>query len=114
MSDSGARAERQAKHDLEASGFVCMKAGGSLGVFDLLAFSEQGVRGVQVKRDDRYGGSGANVYPAMVERMREEMAALPLPPGMTGELWVMGKVKNKLAWLRQEVLVRGGQLGGGG
>ena len=105
MSDSGARAERQAKHDLEAAGYVVTKSGGSLGVFDIIAFNRQGWRCIQVKRDT--GGFGIEARPGARERMREEMADLPLPPGTTAELWSLGKVKNKLTWLRQEVLVTG-------
>ena len=103
MSDSGARAERRAKRDLERAGYVVTKAGASLGVFDLLAFNATGIRGIQVKRDQ----TGGRTYPLAVERMREEMAALPMPPNMTGELWIERKVRNRLVWVRQEVLVRG-------
>ena len=103
MPDTGSRAERRAKRQLEAVGYAVTKSGGSLGVFDLLAFCEGGIRGIQVKRDQ----DGRHTYPAAVERMREEMAALPLPPNMTGELWVEKKLRNRLVWVRQETLVRG-------
>ena len=99
----GADSERRAKKKLEDAGYICVKAGASLGVYDLLAFNETGIRGIQVKRDQ----TGGRTYPLAVERMREEMAALPMPPNMTGELWVERKVGNRLVWVRQEVLVRG-------
>jgi Holliday junction resolvase-like predicted endonuclease len=45
----GSRAERKAIKLLEAAGFVCTKAGGSLGVFDVIALGPNAVRCVQVK-----------------------------------------------------------------
>lgn len=101
----GADSERRARKNLEAAGYVVVKSGGSLGCFDLIAINVLGIRGIQVKRDQH----GTHTYPAAVERMREEMAALPLPSNMTGELWVERLVGHRLQWVRQEVLVQGGQ-----
>ena len=45
----GTRNERRAKRMLEEAGYYCVRAGGSLGLFDLAAFSRGGCRFVQVK-----------------------------------------------------------------
>ena len=45
----GSRAERKAIKVLEADGYVCTKAGGSLGVFDVIALGPNAVRCLQVK-----------------------------------------------------------------
>jgi len=44
----GSRAERKAIKLLEADGYVCTKAGGSLGIFDVIALGPNAVRCVQV------------------------------------------------------------------
>ena len=44
----GSRAERKAIKFLEADGYVCTKAGGSLGVFDVIALGPNAVRCLQV------------------------------------------------------------------
>ena len=43
------RAERRAIRILEAAGYCCTKAGGSLGLFDVIAIGAQDVRCIQVK-----------------------------------------------------------------
>jgi Holliday junction resolvase len=45
----GSRAERRTIKLLEAEGFICTKAGGSLGVFDVIALGANAIRCVQVK-----------------------------------------------------------------
>jgi Holliday junction resolvase len=45
----GSRNEHKAIRILEAAGYNCRRAGGSLGVFDIVAISRQGIRLVQVK-----------------------------------------------------------------
>lgn len=45
----GSRAERKCIRILESAGYVCTKAGGSLGVFDVIALGPADVRAIQVK-----------------------------------------------------------------
>ena len=45
----GSRAERRCIKALEAEGFVCTKAGGSLGVFDVIGIGPASFRAIQVK-----------------------------------------------------------------
>lgn len=73
----GARAERRAIAILEAAGFVCTKAGGSLGVFDVIAISAEGVRCLQVKS----GGQ----YCSAVER--EHLQLVAVPANVSKEIW---------------------------
>ena len=63
----GSRAERKAIKLLEAEGYVCMKAGGSLGVFDVIALGPNAVRCLQVtagsarlSRDERAAIAAGN------------------------------------------------------
>ena len=72
----GARAERRAIRILEAAGYVCTKAGGSLGLFDVIGIGPSDVRCIQVK---------ANEYLSAVER--ESIKALPMPANITREYW---------------------------
>ena len=50
----GTRAERRAMRLLEAAGYSCTKAGGSLGLFDVIAIGPRDVRLVQVKSGGEY------------------------------------------------------------
>ena len=72
----GSRAERRAIRILEAAGYVCTKAGGSLGLFDVIAVGPSDVRCVQVK---------VNEYLSAVER--EQLKALPVPANVSRECW---------------------------
>lgn len=45
----GSRNERKSMAILEAAGYVCMKAGASLGVFDVIGVSATDMIGVQTK-----------------------------------------------------------------
>ena len=45
----GSRAELRCIRILEAAGYCCTKAGGSLGVFDVIALGPTNVRAIQVK-----------------------------------------------------------------
>jgi Holliday junction resolvase len=72
----GARAERRCIRILEAAGYVCTKAGGSLGVFDVIAIGPSDVRCIQVK---------ANEYLSAVERA--QIQDLAVPPNVTREYW---------------------------
>jgi Holliday junction resolvase len=73
----GTRAERRAIAILEAAGYVCTKAGGSLGLFDVVAIGAQDVRCIQVKA----GGE----YLSGIEREQIEM--LTVPANVTRECW---------------------------
>jgi Holliday junction resolvase len=73
----GTRAELKAIRLLEAAGYVCTKAGGSLGLFDVVAIGTHDVRCIQVK------SGGARL--SMIER--EQIAALAVPANVTREYW---------------------------
>lgn len=73
----GNRRERQARTILETAGYHVVKAGGSLGVFDLVALGPQGARLVQVKSNEK---------PRPAERERLEL--FPRLPYCSKELWV--------------------------
>ena len=73
----GARAERRAMKILEAAGYVCTKAGASLGLFDVVAIGPVDVRLLQVKSGTaRLSG---------VER--EAIQALKVAPNVSREYW---------------------------
>ena len=72
----GARGELKARKRLEAQGYHVIKAGGSLGCFDLVALGAAGVRCVQVK---------CNGYASTAERAA--MAAVALPANCSREIW---------------------------
>jgi Holliday junction resolvase-like predicted endonuclease len=75
----GSRQERRARKILEAAGYLVTKAGGSLGLFDLIAENRQGVRHVQVK---------SNRLPSPVEREDMQAAKANLPTNSTIEIWI--------------------------
>jgi Holliday junction resolvase len=65
----GARNERRTIRLLEAAGYACMKAGGSLGVFDVIAIGPIDIVLVQVK---------SNAWPGSVEM--EALRLFRAPP----------------------------------
>src|SRR3989337_2903404 len=73
----GARAERRAIGMLEAAGYVCTKAGGSLGLFDVVAVGREDVRCIQVKAGGEY----------LSGMERAEIRALVVPANVTRECW---------------------------
>ncbi|HEV8715905.1 MAG TPA: hypothetical protein VGX03_24140 [Candidatus Binatia bacterium] len=73
----GSRRERQARKILELAGYHVVKAGGSLGVFDLIALGPQGARLVQVKSNEK---------PRPAERERLEL--FPRLTYASKEVWV--------------------------
>lgn len=91
----GQGAEYRAIKDLERVGYVCIRAAGSLGPFDVVAISPLGVRLIQVKRV-REG----NVSAGERELIREQMEAFRTPANVTKELWVW---RDRQGWIRQEV-----------
>src|SRR5579864_9348878 len=73
----GTRAEHRAMRILETAGYVCIRAGGSLGLFDVIAVGPVDVRLIQVKAGTKYLSA--------VER--EHIAALPVPANVSREAW---------------------------
>lgn len=73
----GARAERRTIKVLEAVGYLCLKAGGSLGVFDVVAIGAADLRCIQVKAGSQYCSA--------IER--EQLELLTLPAWATKEIW---------------------------
>jgi len=73
----GLRAERRAMKILESAGYICTRAGVSLGLFDVIATGPTDVRLVQVKAGTK--------YLSMVER--EQIAALSVPANVSRECW---------------------------
>ena len=73
----GSRAELKCIRILETAGYCCTKAGGSLGIFDVIALGPRDVRAIQVK-------SGTARLSAIE---REQMLATEVPPNCTREYW---------------------------
>jgi Holliday junction resolvase len=73
----GARAERRTRKVLEAAGYYTMRAGGSLGCFDIVAIGLGDLRCIQVKAGSQYC-SGVE---------REQLQLLQLPAWATKEIW---------------------------
>jgi hypothetical protein len=62
---------------LEAAGYVCTRAGASLGLFDVVAVGAADVRLVQVKAGTKYLSA--------IER--EQITALVVPANVSRECW---------------------------
>ena len=73
----GAVAERRCIRLLEACGYVCTRAGGSLGAFDVVAIGPKDVRAIQVK-------CGSARLSALE---REVIAQVVVPPNVSKEYW---------------------------
>ena len=73
----GSRAERRVMTILEDAGYVCTRAGGSLGLFDVIAIGAADVRCVQVKSGTARCSS--------IER--EQLQLLPVPSNVSKEIW---------------------------
>lgn len=73
-------AELRALEELRNDGYVVVRTAGSRGPFDLVALREDSVRLVQIKRTKR-----KKIAPPVDLRAFEE---LPVPPGITKELWI--------------------------
>jgi Holliday junction resolvase len=73
----GNRNEHKAIRILEAAGYSCTRAAGSLGMFDIVAISRQGIRLVQVK-------SNRDAPPAEREAIQEFSA----PANASKEVWI--------------------------
>src|SRR5262245_30316926 len=82
----GANAERRARKLLEAAGYQCFRAAGSLGVVDLIAWDATSVRFVQVK-------SNCACSPAE----KEQLALVTRPANCSVEIWrFKDRVKDPL------------------
>ena len=73
----GSRAERRAMQILQDAGYVCTRAGASLGLFDVIAIGPADVRCIQVKS----GGE----YLSAIER--EAIVGLVVPANCSKEAW---------------------------
>lgn len=73
----GSRAELKCIRILETAGYLCTKAGGSLGLFDVVALGPVDVRAIQVKCGT------ARLSPLE----REQIQGLKLAPNVTREYW---------------------------
>lgn len=74
----GTKAERKCIDLLEATGYICTKAGGSLGLFDVIAVGPQDVKLIQVK----CGSSRLSPLE------REAIVERPVPAGVSKEYWL--------------------------
>lgn len=79
----GARRERQVVKFLESVGYYCVKTGGSLGMWDVLAFNKLGMRLIQVKSN----------WCSPAER--EQLSLFDAPTFCTRELWVFKDYKRE-------------------
>jgi Holliday junction resolvase len=88
----GSRQERKARKVLEAAGYLVTKAGGSLGLFDLVAENRRGVRHIQVK---------SNRLPCPAERKNMLSVKNRLPENSTIEIWVFydGQCEPRIEYL---------------
>lgn len=79
---------------------MVIRSAGSHTPVDLVAVGPSGVRLVQVKLDS----VSRPLRPVELEAAREELRAVPRPPGATAELWVGRVVGRRFTWIRQEVV----------
>jgi hypothetical protein len=73
----GRRAEHRVRDILEAAGYRVIRAAGSKGIADLVAWNSAHLRLVSVK--------SGTAYASEVER--EALRLVPAPPGTTREIW---------------------------
>ena len=73
----GTRAEHRAMRILEAAGYLCTRAGGSLGPFDVIAIGARDVRAIQVK-----AGTAR-----LTGLERETILGLAVPDNCSRECW---------------------------
>ena len=81
----GTRNEHKAIRILEAAGYHCTRAAGSLGIFDIVAVSRQGMRLIQVK---------TNRPPSPLERETIELFD-EIPEKVSKEIWIFHDYARK-------------------
>ncbi len=74
----GTRAEHKAIKAHEAAGYVCTRAGGSLGAFDVIALGPDDVKAIQVKSGQQ----------RLSRTEREQITTLQLCSLVSRECWV--------------------------
>ena len=79
----GTQNERKCMRHLESEGYVCTRAAGSLGVWDVIAIRKDSVRLIQVKTNRRPGV-------AEMETMRN----FECPKSCSRELWIYADRKR--------------------
>jgi Holliday junction resolvase len=77
MKRKGSSAERRCIRILEAAGYCCTKAGGSLGIFDVIALGPTDIRAIQVK-------AGTSRLSALE---REALRLQAVPANCSKEAW---------------------------
>ena len=90
----GRDAEYRAIRELEAEGYQTSRFAGSHGTADVLAWDETVLRFIQLKTFQKRAGSYAEDI--------AKLAALPLPPDATAELWV--RQVGQRGWTDQLVI----------
>jgi Holliday junction resolvase len=73
----GTRAEHRTMEVLTNAGYYCIRAGGSIGCFDVVAIGPYDMRCISVKSGSRYASS----------LEREQLGLVQLPPWATKEIW---------------------------
>ena len=96
----GASAEREVKKILEEQGYIVIKAGGSLGIWDLWAVNQFELKHIQVK-SYRYRGNFRKLFAEDIKKMR----AVEDKTIGSQELWVKRKgLKKKKPLERYEII----------
>lgn len=93
---AGRESEYKAQRELEAEGYCTIRAAGSKGKIDVLAWNATETRFIQVKTFLTKAGS----YAADIKAIE----GLSFPPGSTVELWV--RQRGRPGWLHKHILRR--------
>lgn len=81
---AGRAREYQTIKKLREQGYTCLRASGSHGVFDVVAWNEVHLRFIQCKKQDKANNNIDSVYGDDVAKIRLEK----VPKGSKKELWV--------------------------
>lgn len=90
--ERGVIIERRAQAELEALGYLVIRAAGSKGPADLMAIGPDGVRLIQCKRTAAKPGLG-------LRKTLRELSVLRLPAGVSVELWQWCDGRGWARWL---------------
>ena len=85
---NGRRGEYRVMRPLEAQGYQCVRAAGSHGAADVIAWNGKRVRFVSVK----CGSAGLSASE------RAALATLPVPTNVTREVWAARSVQGASDW----------------